>query len=1054
MSDSEKNDNKKIELEKSSSESENDKDEKKKLDQDDSDTTSDEDEDQKPQTVVVKEPLLKKKNKEEKLPKGPKYKLLIRNILLRETTLSQPKVRFTFCGNRKVIDERHKGGEKKKIGKRGTVFTTRKATVETGGNNAGSFSKTFVKYKRFQSYEEIKEQFLKVELLEAGCCCRSTSKGFVKINLEELANSSIQREVQCEEHKKGSHKIVGKVYFHCYFQEIFDFKLHFYDFVGKSLYHKENKLPDPYLHLKIEPKFLNLVKLSKNYTKRGCESSHELNTNNPRWEEIGQITYRGILSELENEDLICNVYNHSLLKKDPKLCEGLIELRGFLDYGIIMGALANIQESKVKNESTGSKEIVRKYTAGGSIEGIVECVDLPLHRQYGDIILLKPGRNYLAVRVLRCQNLRSTDPNSFSDPFVIVEFGGLKQRTRVIKRCLDPVFEETLYFTLRVPVLTEVEVGKLGNVQIYVFDEDQAGDDFLGSCEVPLKDIVKSPAMDAGEGKNKIKSRLLSTSLNLDFNAEETDQSIDVQFWFHPDLPEDFTFKDLQIKQKKTKLKKVYQKRIETWKKGIPETHLQEGNFEIIGADESYCEHLISEYISPITLPKELRNINTILRTIKCFTFENDEATFGGRQDVWCSPNFFLSLMKGSTEEHAALGVSLFLGLELDAYLCLGKTKNGVDHYWIMVREKSGDITFYETILSKAYKLENKWQGTSVDEENQDEKRKKKKASKKEKEKEKKDDSGSSDDDELEKSKKNKKKIQLEDESEESDNEKGNKLNQNVKKNKKIPYMTIEIIANHNNIWANIQETLDPSEICYDLDNKKLWNPYVDQEEGFKKKIKPFYDQIRLRPRIPLRRAENFALQITKEVIGGFTNFRHGNHQKTVFLKKFEKVISGGLSYLEKIESNEYTEKDKLAFLKSKGKLTELTPPGYTFEGVPLNFNYTDKVRIRKHIMEKYDFHLDKDINTIFACGSYVHPYYGGVNSVWVMICVMRVKPQEEEESEEGEEGEEKEKEKGKGKGKETKKKKEKKDSDLNSNDELELDEIKKDDENDGSGSD
>ncbi|KAJ6231168.1 centrosomal protein of 76 kda [Anaeramoeba flamelloides] len=1007
-------DNTSSEEEKNNTQNEKEKDKQIQLEDSTDNSSSDESINQAVESIVMKPKGLEDEELEpEEL--GPKFKLVIRNITIRQCTTKSPKIRFTFGGNFKVVDNRHKGGKIETIGEKGKQFTTGKCEVETGGSG-GVFKNEFVKYKRFK-YEDLEDQELSIELITTGCCDLKTV-GSAKINLQELANSHIQREVQTEIHQKGKHKITAKISFHCYFQEIWNFDLHFYQFEGRNLLSKNEQEPDPQIKLKIKSKFINFFKRDKNFQDRDCKSEHELNTKNPKWEEVGNITYRGIFSELENEDLTCEVFNHNTLKKSTKIGESLIEMRGFLDYGLLEGPLVLTSSSSVKNESTGSKEKQITKTEGGSILGLVEVNELPPHRQYGDIVILKPGRQYIGVHLIRGVNLRSADPNGFSDPFVIVEFGGFKQRTKVIYRSLDPIWEETLYFTVKVGLLTEQNIAEKGNIKVMVFDDDEAGDDFLGSCEIELKDIVNSPQGKAGSSYNKCTSRLLNERYSLVYNGEETEQKIDLKAWFQPDVPHEFKFENVKKKQTKTKLSKSFAKREGVWRQGIPENLLKEGDFEIKGADEDYCERFIPTFMFKMELPRDLRDRRAIARTVKCFTYENDEITFGGRRDVWCSPNFFLSLMKGSAEEHAALMVSMYLGLDLDAYLCQGKTKKGDEHYWVMIRENDGTITLIECSTSKEYHLEDKWKGKVEEIELDPKKRKKKKKKKKKKENE--NEKGNSDDedsDELEKKKREKKKdskkskkIELEssgdeDEKKDEEGEEGEEEEEEepIKDELILPYMSVEIIANHQNLWANIQGTLDPAEILYDLENKKLWHPFVDPDAGFTKAVKPFYKDCRLGPRIPEGRGKLFATRIRKEVIAGYTNFRHGKNLKTAFLKKFTPVIESGLDYYEKQELQSVTEEDEKNYKIWRGKIAEMCPQGYKFDAFTINFTYTDPTRIRNWIMDKYDFHQDESIDTVFACGAFVQGYFGRVSSVWVMLCTMTVLPKSLDEQEQDE---------------------------------------------------
>ena len=41
---------------------------------------------------------------------------------------------------------------------------------------------------------------------------------------------------------------------------------------------------------------------------------------------------------------------------------------------------------------------------------------------------------------------------------------------------------------------------------------------------------------------------------------------------------------------------------------------------------------------------------------------------------MWSSPNYFMDVKKGASEDHAILQCNLFLGMGLDAYLAIGRS--------------------------------------------------------------------------------------------------------------------------------------------------------------------------------------------------------------------------------------------------------------------------------------------------------------------------------------------------------------------------------------------
>lgn len=96
---------------------------------------------------------------------------------------------------------------------------------------------------------------------------------------------------------------------------------------------------------------------------------------------------------------------------------------------------------------------------------------------------------------------------------------------------------------------------------------------------------------------------------------------------------------------------------------------------------------------------------------VRCITWSDDEETFKNerRKEVWQSPPFFMEMRKGDMEDHALLMCNLFLGLGLDAYVCVGRLEGAKElekrHVWVMTREKGGEVRMWETSTGEATTL-------------------------------------------------------------------------------------------------------------------------------------------------------------------------------------------------------------------------------------------------------------------------------------------------------------------------------------------------------------
>ncbi|CAA3028956.1 C2 and GRAM domain-containing At1g03370 [Olea europaea subsp. europaea] len=90
----------------------------------------------------------------------------------------------------------------------------------------------------------------------------------------------------------------------------------------------------------------------------------------------------------------------------------------------------------------------------------------------------------LLVRVIEAKKIPAMDPNGFSDPYVKLQLGRQKFRTKVIKKCLNPSWCEE--FNFKVDDLKE-------EIVISVFDEDKyLMDDFIGLIKVPVIRVIEA----------------------------------------------------------------------------------------------------------------------------------------------------------------------------------------------------------------------------------------------------------------------------------------------------------------------------------------------------------------------------------------------------------------------------------------------------------------------------------------------------------------------------------------------------------------------------------
>ncbi|OIW13880.1 hypothetical protein TanjilG_31769 [Lupinus angustifolius] len=95
----------------------------------------------------------------------------------------------------------------------------------------------------------------------------------------------------------------------------------------------------------------------------------------------------------------------------------------------------------------------------------------------------------VVVRVIEAKNLPPMDHNGFSDPYVRLQIGKQRFRTKVIKKCLNPKWDEEFSFSVDDPNEELV---------VTVMDEDKLFDELVGQFEVPMSLVFDKETKSIG----------------------------------------------------------------------------------------------------------------------------------------------------------------------------------------------------------------------------------------------------------------------------------------------------------------------------------------------------------------------------------------------------------------------------------------------------------------------------------------------------------------------------------------------------------------------------
>jgi len=200
----------------------------------------------------------------------------------------------------------------------------------------------------------------------------------------------------------------------------------------------------------------------------------------------------------------------------------------------------------------------------------------------------------------------------------------------------------------------------------------------------------------------------------------------------------------------------------------------------------------------------------------------------------------------------------------------------------------------------------------------------------------------------------------------------------------RIPYETIEVLVNHENVWANLQGHALTS-MTFNVEDKERWLPFIEEDVFEPAPPRPFYSVGRVGPKLPPQRLEALRQQLRSSIRTAYFSWRQTRNLKTRWLVRLEPTLNDGLATYEMAAcSSQLT--DARAVDKWRGYLTSALPPDQKFVGRAFTFSITTPELITEYLMTNYDYHTQghKDVSFVLAVQCF--PHYGAVSSIWVYV--------------------------------------------------------------------
>jgi coiled-coil and C2 domain-containing protein 2A len=328
-----------------------------------------------------------------------------------------------------------------------------------------------------------------------------------------------------------------------------------------------------------------------------------------------------------------------------------------------------------------------------------------------------------------------------------------------------------------------------------------------------------------------------------------------------------------------------------------------------------------------------MKTVESVVRYVSLIPFIDDWQAFQGETEVWCTSKEFLELRAGDWEEHALLLLNYMLYLD--------RSNSAFEHFLVL----GNAIPEGETV----YVMRRKTGAIKAGGEDFDD-------------------------------------IMLYDASS------GKSYSAS---DSSMPLLSIGMLINEDNLWANIQDHEQPHLMLFDLQNKKQWRPFFD-EKFTKPDLSTCQQEDLAYSPINFEQAERMESEITETLQQDLRQCRedefgkHGGLSKrggvyTRFDQSVAKAMKGTLEYLEKCSRGEedYVEETYRQTLQSVKGLQGLASKNV--HGFPVNTMFTDFKSLTEKVRAT-NIHLTEADDVRFSLSVRVFPYPQEVYSIWVFL--------------------------------------------------------------------
>ena len=192
-----------------------------------------------------------------------------------------------------------------------------------------------------------------------------------------------------------------------------------------------------------------------------------------------------------------------------------------------------------------------------------------------------------------------------------------------------------------------------------------------------------------------------------------------------------------------------------------------------------------------------------------------------------------------------------------------------------------------------------------------------------------------------------------------------------------LPYESLEVLINAENVWANIQ-AYNVTSLGFDLTDETRWHPFIVPKVYDPPPPRPFYSTSKVAAKLPEQRLAALTATLGTKLRAEYTSWRLTRSMRMRFNSKVQSVLEEGLALLEQARCSS-SSTAQMEVDKWRGRLMAATPPDHRFRGRALTFSTTDVDEIVEHIMTTYPYHEEGHRDATFAIAVATFPHYCAV---------------------------------------------------------------------------